>query len=72
MSTLLTYIQSKILKDINCNNIIQCHKSFAVNVNYIKKIQNVDNKLSEIYFENYDKNAPLGYKFKNRVMERFQ
>ncbi|WP_443661741.1 LytR/AlgR family response regulator transcription factor [Clostridium sp.] len=63
---------SKILKIINCNNIIQCHKSFAVNVNYIKKIENVDNKLSEIYFENYDKNAPLGYKFKNEIMKQFQ
>ncbi|MCB2308700.1 LytTR family DNA-binding domain-containing protein [Clostridium estertheticum] len=63
---------SKILKIINCNNIVQCHKSFAVNVNYIKKIENVDSKLSEIYFENYDENAPLGYKFKNAIMERFQ
>ncbi|MBU3160680.1 LytTR family DNA-binding domain-containing protein [Clostridium frigoris] len=63
---------SKILKLINSKNIVQCHKSFAVNVNYIKKIENVDNKLSEIYFENYDKNAPLGYKFKNAIMEQFQ
>lgn len=63
---------SKILKIINCNNIVQCHKSFAVNINYIKKIENVDSKLSEIYFENYDKNVPLGYKFKNTIIERFQ
>jgi len=63
---------SKILKVINCNNIIQCHKSFAVNINYIKRIENIDNKLSEIYFENCDKNALLGYKFKNIIIERFQ
>ena len=62
----------KILKVINCNNIIQCHKSFAVNTNYIKKIENVDSKSSKIFFENYDKNALLGYKFKNTIMERFQ
>lgn len=62
----------KILKIINCNNIIQCHKSFAVNIDFIKKIENIDSKLSEIYFENYDKNAPLGYKFKNIIMEKFQ
>ena len=62
----------KILKLINCNNIIQCHKSFAVNTMHIRKVENVDSKLSEIYFENYDKDALLGYKFKNTVMERFQ
>jgi DNA-binding LytR/AlgR family response regulator len=63
---------NKIVKLINCSNIIQCHKSFAVNTNFIREIENVDSKLSEIYFENYDKNALLGYKFKNTVMGRFQ
>jgi DNA-binding LytR/AlgR family response regulator len=62
----------KILKLINCNNIIQCHKSFAVNPMHIRKIENVDSKLSEIYFENCDKDALLGYKFKNTIMEKFQ
>ena len=61
-----------ILKFINCNNIIQCHKSFAVNIKYISKIVSVDNRLSEIYFENYDKRALLGYKFKNLILEKFQ
>ncbi|WP_318011125.1 LytTR family DNA-binding domain-containing protein [Clostridium sp. FP2] len=61
-----------ILKLINCDNIIQCHKSFAVNINNISKVESIDSKLSEIYFENYDKNALLGYKFKNTIMERFQ
>ena len=63
---------NNVLKITNCNNIIRCHKSFVVNIKHIKKIQNVDNKLSEIYFENYDKNALLGYKFKNTIMQRFQ
>ena len=62
----------KILKLINCSNIIQCHKSFATNIKHIKKIESVDSKLSEIYFENYDENALLGYKFKNIIMEQFQ
>jgi len=62
----------KVLKLINCSNIIQCHKSFAVNIKHVRKIENVDSKLSEIYFENYDENALLGYKFKNTIMERFQ
>jgi DNA-binding LytR/AlgR family response regulator len=61
-----------VLKRINCSNIIQCHKSFIVNVKQIKKIQNIDNKLSKIYFENYDKNAFLGYKYKKIIMELFQ
>jgi DNA-binding LytR/AlgR family response regulator len=61
-----------VLKRINCNNIIQCHKSFIVNVKPIKKILNIDNKLSEIHFENYDKNALLGYKYKKTIMEQFQ
>jgi len=61
-----------VLKRINCSNIIQCHKSFIVNVKQIKKIQNIDNKLSEIHFENYDKNALLGYKYKKTIMEQFQ
>ena len=60
-----------ILKLINCDNIIQCHKSFAVNIKYISKIESVDNKLSEIYFENYDESAFLGYKYKNTVLEKF-
>lgn len=63
---------SKILSVINCKNIVQCHKSFAVNINYIKGIENINNKLSEIYFENCNKNALLGYKFKNTIIERFQ
>ncbi len=61
-----------IIKLIDCTNIIQCHKSFAVNINHIRKIENVDSKLSEIYFENYDKKAFLGYKFKNIIIEKFQ
>jgi len=61
-----------IIKLINCTNILQCHKSFAVNINHIREIQHIDNKLSEIHFENYDKNALLGYKFKSTIMEDFQ
>lgn len=61
-----------IIKLINCTNILQCHKSFAVNINNIRKIEHVDSKLSEIQFENYDKKALLGYKFKGTIMECFQ
>lgn len=61
-----------ILKLINCNDIIQCHRSFAVNVKHIREIVSVDRKLSEIFFENYEENALLGYKYKNAIMERFK
>ncbi|MCB2295584.1 LytTR family DNA-binding domain-containing protein [Clostridium algoriphilum] len=61
-----------ILKLISCYNIIQCHRSFAVNVNHIREIVSIDNRLSEIYFEDYDKSALLGYKFKDTIMEQFK
>ncbi|MBU3142973.1 LytTR family DNA-binding domain-containing protein [Clostridium sp. CF012] len=61
-----------IIKLVNCINILQCHKSFAVNINHIREIQHINSKLSEIHFENYDKNALLGYKFKSTIIESFQ
>lgn len=61
----------RILELTNSKNIMQCHKSFAVNLDFIRKIENVNSKLAEIYFENYDKKALLGYKFKNEVLEKF-
>jgi len=61
-----------ILKLINRNNIVQCHRSFAVNVKHIREIVSIDNRLSEIYFEDYDKIALLGYKFKDTIMDKFR
>lgn len=61
-----------ILKLINCNDITQCHRSFAVNVKHISEIVSLDNRLSEIHFEDYDKCALLGYKFKDTIMEKFK
>lgn len=62
----------KILDTINSNEFIQSHKSFAVNINYIRKIDRIDSRLWEIKFENYDKIALLGYKFKNAIMNKFK
>lgn len=61
----------RILELTDSNNIIQSHKSFAVNLDFIRKIESLNSKLGEIYFENYDKKALLGYKFKNEVLEKF-
>ncbi|WMJ79422.1 LytTR family DNA-binding domain-containing protein [Clostridium sp. MB40-C1] len=62
----------KALKLIDCQDIIQCHKSFAVNINYIKKIESISIKLNSISFDNYDEKALLGYKFKNILEEKFK
>lgn len=61
----------KALELIDSDDIMQCHKSFAVNINYINRIESISSRLSNIYFDNYDKTALLGYMFKNIVEERF-
>lgn len=72
-----TYISNntslkKMLKLINCEYIIQSHRAFAINRNYICKIEKLDVKLSIIYFNKYKKNAFLGYKFKDNIMSEFK
>lgn len=58
----------KIMKLIDCKDIIQSHRSFAINRNYICKIEKIDTRLSIIYFSNCSKTALLGYKFKEDIM----
>jgi DNA-binding LytR/AlgR family response regulator len=60
------------LKLTNSKNIIQCHKSFAVNIKYITKIEKLSIKSYEIFFENYEKSALLSYKCKDVIMENFK
>lgn len=60
------------LKLINSEDVIQCHKSFAVNIHYISKIQKVSIKSYEIFFENYEECALLSYKCKDVIMKRFK
>lgn len=45
----------KIMKLIDCDDIIQSHRSFAVNKDYISKIEKIDIKLSAVYFNNSSK-----------------
>jgi len=59
------------LELIDCGDIIQSYRSFLINVKYMKKVQNINSKLSRIYFENYNEAALLGYKFKSTVLEKF-
>lgn len=60
---------SKILKEISSDEIVQCHKAFAVNKKYIEKIARINNKMWDIYFWNCENSIPLGYKYKNDVMD---
>ena len=62
----------KIMPLINCEYIIQSHRAFAINRNYIYKIEKLDVKLSRVYFDKYPKTAFLGYKFKDNVISEFK
>lgn len=62
----------KIVKLIDCEYIIQSHRAFAINRNYIYKIEKLDVKLSMVYFNNYAGTALLGYKFKDNVISEFK
>jgi two-component system response regulator LytT len=62
----------KINKLINCEYIIQSHRAFAINRNYICKIEKLEAKLSIVYFSKYQKTALLGYKFKDNIISEFK
>ncbi|WP_077894393.1 LytR/AlgR family response regulator transcription factor [Clostridium felsineum] len=62
----------KLLQSIDCEYIIRSHKAFAVNKNYIRKIEKIDVKLSNVYFHKCCKVALLGYKFKDNVISEFK
>ncbi|WP_368244839.1 LytR/AlgR family response regulator transcription factor [Clostridium tertium] len=55
----------KLINEINYKNIIRTHKSFAVNIDYLKEIRKVNTKLWEITFYNYDKVSELSYNYRN-------
>lgn len=61
---------NKIISEINYKNIIRTHKSFAVNLEHIKEIRQLNSKLWEISFYNYDKTSELSYSYKNEFYER--
>ncbi|MFW2491800.1 LytR/AlgR family response regulator transcription factor [Clostridium chromiireducens] len=58
----------KIMKLVDCKYIVQSHRAFAINKNYIHKIEKISTKLSIIYFNNCFKTALLGYKFRDNIM----
>lgn len=62
----------KILKLINCEHIVQSHKAFAINKNYIFKIENLGIRLSDVHFKNYSRTALIGSKFRNSIISEFR
>ena len=62
----------KILEIINCEYIVQSHKGFAINKNYIFKIEKIDPRLSCVHFKNCSKNALIGHKFKSSIISEFK
>lgn len=58
----------KILKSINSEEIIQCHKAFAINKKYIDKVSKLAPKIMEIHFWNCEDIVPLGYKYKDDII----
>lgn len=63
---------NKALEMISCNNIVQSHKSFIVNTNYINKVENISSKVWELNFRYRKEKAFLSYKFKDVVMKKFE
>lgn len=61
----------KLLSLIDEENIIQSHKSFAINLNYISKIEKLDSRLFKAYFRNCNDTALIGNKFKETILDKF-
>jgi DNA-binding LytR/AlgR family response regulator len=55
----------------NSENVIKCHKSFAVNVDYICKIEKISIKSYELFFNNYEKTALLSQNCKDVIKKKF-
>lgn len=62
----------EILEKINCDHIIQCHKSYIVNTNEIKEIEKLGSKSYEVSFQGYNEKALVSYNFKDEVFKRFK
>jgi DNA-binding LytR/AlgR family response regulator len=69
----IDYLALKKLNSmIDDKNIIQSHRSYLVNIEYINKIEKTNNKTSyKIYFYNTNKTALLGNNYKKCIMDRF-
>lgn len=57
----------KALEIINEPFIIKSHRSFAININYITKIEKYSVTSWNVYFKNYDSCAIMGLKYKQII-----
>lgn len=62
----------EISEKIDCDYIVQCHKSFIVNTKEIKKIGKIGSKSWEINFQGYDEKALISYNFKDEIFKIFK
>lgn len=60
----------KVLIMLKYECIIQTHRAYAVNINYISSIRKVSNKSWEIEFNCCNEKAFLSYNFKNSLMKK--
>lgn len=59
----------KFLEELNCDKIVQSHKSFLVNVDYIAEIEKVYQKMWRIHFKGIDETADLSVRYKDNVFK---
>ena len=62
------YRLKSLIEDLS-NNFIQCHKSFIVNINHIKKF---DKNKNELILEKTDVSIPVGRKFKEEIIREIE
>jgi len=69
----IDYLSLKKLNSVmEHKNILQSHRSYLVNVEYINKIEKTNDKTSyKIYFYNTYETALLGNNYKKSIMDRF-
>lgn len=60
-----------VLKMINEDYIVQTHKSFAVNVNYIDRIEKISRGIWKIHFHGYNDGALLAATYKDNLSNKF-
>lgn len=60
-----------VLKMVNEDFIVQTHKSYAVNVNYIDRIEKISRGIWEVHFHGYKEVALLAATFKDNLNNKF-
>lgn len=67
----LSKMPFKNVMDMVGDKLVQCHRSYAVNMMYVEKID-TSTPSWEIYYEKFNESVPIGEKFKKDVLEAFK